>query len=654
VTLTELPVGLSQVAHTFVTCDIVQDSAGNFFFSESGPSVGNAIRRLSADLKQITTFAGAIDYGSADGTGTAARFSAPCGLAIDAEDNLYVADGGNETIRKITPAGVVSTLAGLAGQFGTADGTGSEARFGQPLKLALGPDGDLYVADTELARIRRVTLAGVVTTYAGGTAAKIESGYVDGAPDAARFAGPQGLAITANGDVYVADTINQRIRRIVRSGTDAASVETFAGNGVIPPPQANVDDVGTAAGIRAPSALALLGTALFTCDAAGLVRRIDLTSQAVTTFVGSRANGEGFADGTGPTARIDQCSGLTAAADGSLFAVVHPGAVRRISAAGAVTTIISNPQTDSVGARTGEDGVTRAYESFQLPAAAAIDSAGNAYVTDASVGTVRRIIPSGQVSLVAGLAGGYEGSLDGLGSEAQFTRTLNAIAVDDAGNQYVADQWAVREIASNGQVTTLAGSFTDFGAVDGAGATARFQVITGLAADASGNVFVSDRFNHAIRRIDSAGNVTTYAGALSQPGFVDGPRASAKLKWPMGLALGPGDALYVADGGNCAIRKIASDGTVSTIMAGDCAATSPLNLAVASDGSVFFTDPVAETVSEVLPNGTVMTVIPKSPDGLTHLGANASISQPTAIAISGPKELLITTHLTLVLKATLP
>ncbi len=648
VTLSELPVGLSQVARTFVTCDIVQDRQGNFLFSET-----NRIRRLSADLGRISTVAGVAQSGSTDGNATDARFSSPCGLAIDAANNLYVADAGNATIRRIAQDGTVSTLAGQAGQTGTANATGNAARFGQPFKLAFGPDGDLYVTDASNHRIRRVTPGGVVTSYAGGSSPTVEPSYVDGAPDAARFSLPRGLAFAANGDLYVTDYGNSRIRRIVRSGTAASAVETFAGNGQTSEPQASIDDVGTAAGIRNPTALALLNGGLYTADAGGLLRRIDLTSKVVTTFSGSRTNLPGFADGSGPTVRMQQCEGLTAAADGSLFAVTHPGAVRRITPAGVVTTIMSNPGVDALGTRTSDDGVTRAGELFQSPSAIAIDGAGSAFVTDDSLRTLRRITPSGQVSLVAGLAGSYHGGIDGVGSEAQFTN-LNAIAIDGAGNGYVGDRFSVRKITVDGRVTTLAGAYDQFGAVDARGAAARFQVITGIAVDGAGNVFVADGANAAIRRIDPSGNVTTHAGSLTHPGYTDGAPASARFTNPTGLAFGPGGVLYVADTGNCAIRKIASDGNVSTLYRGSCSTFSPYFIAVATDTTVFFTDLVTNSVGKVLPQGSVETLIPKATDGQTHLGSNASIFQPTGIAIAGPKELLVTTRYLLVLKAVLP
>ena len=171
----------------------------------------------------FTTFAGKAGVsGSADGTGSAARFSSPSQIAIDKDDNLFLADTANHTIRKITPAGVVTTVAGLAGSSGSADGTGSNARFNSPIGVAVDAAGNLFIGDSDNSTIRKITPGGVVTTFAGMAGM---TGSTDGVGAAARFNGPRGLAIDANGNIYVCDTFNNTIRKI----TPSATVTTLAG-----------------------------------------------------------------------------------------------------------------------------------------------------------------------------------------------------------------------------------------------------------------------------------------------------------------------------------------------------------------------------------------------------------------------------------------
>src|SRR5207245_2370200 len=170
----------------------------------------------------FTTLAGAASIGSADGTGSAARFYFPTGVATDSSANVYVADQYNHTIRKITPAGVVTTLAGLAGNPGRGDGTGSAARFNYPSGVATDSSGNVYVADPYNHTIRKITPAGVVTTLAG---LAENPGSADGTGSAARFSAPWGVATDSSGNVYVADTFNYTIRKI----TPAGVVTTLAG-----------------------------------------------------------------------------------------------------------------------------------------------------------------------------------------------------------------------------------------------------------------------------------------------------------------------------------------------------------------------------------------------------------------------------------------
>lgn len=199
---------------------VAVDSTGNIFVTDNG---GNAIRRIAPD-GALSTFAGKNGVsGYQDGNAGEARFVGPRGIAIDGAANLYVADEGDNRIRKITPAGVVSTLAG--GNAGTADGRGGAAAFGAPRGLAADDHGNIYVADTDNHTIRKITPDGVVSTLAGKPG---EPGHVDGKGAVARFSEPRGVAVDRSGDLFIADTGNAAIRRISPDGTVATIVAANA------------------------------------------------------------------------------------------------------------------------------------------------------------------------------------------------------------------------------------------------------------------------------------------------------------------------------------------------------------------------------------------------------------------------------------------
>src|SRR5439155_764437 len=205
---------------------VVVDRTGNLYVADEGNSVIRQLMPVGTNWV-VTTRAGlARKPGSADGTGNAARFDFPFGIAIDTADNVYVADTDNDAlIRKVTPVGtnwVVTTLAGLGGNYGSADGMRIEARFAGPSGVAVDGAGSVYVADTVNDTIRKVTPAGVVTTRAGQAGVQ---GGANGTGGNARFNFPSGVAVDSATNVYVADTWNHTIRKM----TPARVVTTVAG-----------------------------------------------------------------------------------------------------------------------------------------------------------------------------------------------------------------------------------------------------------------------------------------------------------------------------------------------------------------------------------------------------------------------------------------
>ncbi|MES2572983.1 MAG: hypothetical protein V4710_23370 [Verrucomicrobiota bacterium] len=204
--------GIGNAARFYRPCGVAVDQSGNVYVADTR---SHTIRKItSAGL--VSTLAGAAGKtGHADGTGSEARFLGPRGVVIDSHGSVYVADTFNHTIRKISSAGIVTTLAGRAGKIGSADGSGSEARFNTPQGLAVDESGNIYVADTASHTIRKISGGEAVTTLAGSAGNK---GSADGTASAARFDAPGGVAVDGHGNVYVVDDNNHTIRKITSAG----------------------------------------------------------------------------------------------------------------------------------------------------------------------------------------------------------------------------------------------------------------------------------------------------------------------------------------------------------------------------------------------------------------------------------------------------
>lgn len=342
-------------------------------------SLNGYIYRCSA-----TNSSGSINSFPATLTVSSAVLPAPSGLVVSAAGTLTVADSSNNTIQTIGTNWAMTSLAGTSGQQGSTDGTGAGALFRQPNGVAMDGSGNVYIADTGNSIIRKISVAGVVTTVAGSSS---NQGYRDGTGAAAWFNSPTALTVDGVGNVYVADSGNAVIRKIAVDGT-------------------------------------------------------------VTTLAGT-AGSTGTADGTGSAARFNQPSGII------------------------------------------------------------VDSAGNLFVSDTYNQTIRKVTAAGVVTTLAGLAG-VSGTTDGTGTAASFNQP-RGLCVDGLGNLFVADtaNSSIRKVTSAGVVTTFAGLSTISGLLDGTGVDAWFNQPRDVKIDASGNLYVADTGNAAIRKITPAGVVTT-------------------------------------------------------------------------------------------------------------------------------------------------
>jgi len=623
--------GMGSAASFWQPAAVASDGAGNVYVADAN---NNTIRKITPE-GTVSTFAGtAGPSGHADGTGAAATFSNPAALATDRDGNVYVADTYNYTVRKITPDGVVSTLAGTPGVPGLNNGPVATATFGFIFGIAVDSNGNVYVAQPFDTVIRQITPAGMVSTWAGTGI----GGTADGPGPMASFNSPRGLAIDHADNLYVADTYGP-VRRITPDDV-VSTIWTSAGYGEVDGPVATAQFSG-------PYGIAVDANGdVFIADWDGFTVRKLSTDGVVTTIAGVGFMG-GDVDGVGSVTRLAGPQGVATDPSGNVFiADTGNNAIRKVTPDGTVSTF-AGP-------------VIPATSAGELPGASslAINPAGGLYVGFSI--WLYRVTSSGEASVFAG--GNLSGEADGVGANAGFYSLLG-LAMSPGGSLYVSD-WAnfkrdpfpdsqtvtnnaIRAVSPAAAVTTFAGGYAP-GSANGLGTQAQFNKPMGVATDGSGNIYVADSQNHTIRRITAAGLVSTLAGVAGSAGYGDGPGPSAHFSSPSGVAVGQGGYIYVADTGNSVIRRISSMGVVSTLAgmpgvtgSADGPGTAarfnlPQGITTDSAGNAYVADTQNSTVRKVTISGDVTTLAGVAGQaGFVSGALPGRIARPLSVATSG-------------------
>ena len=614
------------------------DGLGNVYIADTS---GNRIRRVDGN-GIITTVAGGVSGSGGDGgAATSAQLSQPQSVAIDGLGNLYIADTLNNRIRRVDPSGVITTVAGTGtAAYGGDGGAAIAASIQHPDGVAVDTLRNVYIADTGNNRIRRVdATTGVITTVVGtGVAGALGDGA---AATAAQLSGPQNVTFDSSGTMYLADSGNTRVRHVDAAGI----ITTVAGNGT----SGFSGDGGpaTSAAFMGIAGIAIDDNGLYITDTGNSrVRRVDASS-IITTFAGNGVPGFTGDGGAGSSAEVQFPLSVAVDSQDNVY-ITESGSrrVRRIDAIGVITTIAGDGSLGPVG-----DGGPAIDAHFNLPQGVAVDGAGNIYIADEGDQRVRRIDTAGIITTIAGTGSpGFGG--DGGPATSALLHGPSAVAVDAVGNIYIADTGniRIRRIDTSGTITTVVGTGTFGNTGDNGPATsATFGLCEGIAIDGAGNLYLGDIDYLVVRRIDQNGVITTVAGKSLEFGLTGdgGPATSAELDYPEGVAFDAAGNMYIADTDNGRIRRVDTAGIITSVAGANVSAIGdggpatgarldePAGVAVDVHGNIIIADSSHNLVRRVDTSGQITTIAGTvEPEGMGPL-AQAQLADPRAIAI-GP------------------
>ena len=555
-----IPGGAATANDTPGVTSVVRDAAGDLYIA--APESFYIFKVDTSSNLTVIAGVGYQGYFGDGGPATQAALGGPTSLVFDATGNLYFVDLNK--VRKIDTSGNITTAAGngqvCAGGTNPC-GDGGAATLAQlklPQQIALDSSGNLYIADTGDQRIRLVNSSGIISTIIG--TGLICSGPAfacgDGGPaTSARLDLPAGVAVDPAGNIYVSDTRDQRVRVVT-----AGIINKFAGNGKhCVHPTDNCGDGGLAidANVFNPWGLALdVSANVFIADELdNRVRKVTVSAGTINTVIGSGV--QGFSGDGGPprAAALDQPKGVFADNTGYLVADTGNNRIRQ-ARQGTLNTL--------AGGGSGGDGSAATGATLAAPNAVAWDASGNYYIADTANNRVRKVDSTGTITTIAGTGGlGWTG--DGGPATAATLNSPSGVAIDASDNIYIADlgNLVVRKVDASGTISTFAGNgnacvITTNPCGDGGAATAaNITSPTSVAVDSKGNVYIADYFDHRIRMVNTGGTITTIAGTGTK-GFKGdhGPATSARLNRPYGVSVDASANVYIADSGNNRIRCV--------------------------------------------------------------------------------------------------
>jgi sugar lactone lactonase YvrE len=604
-------------------------------------SGGERVFKINSSGNIFTVAGNALQGFSGDGgPATNATLLIPQGVALDSKGNLYIADQWNNRVRKVDTSGIISTIAGNGTEgFGGDSGPAVGAELDRPTGLAVDNAGNLYIADTNNHRVRKVDPSGIISTVAG-TGTPGFNG--DGGPAINAEINFPGSLATKGANLYLADVANDRIRKVDSTG----KISTVAGNGT----QGFGGDGGpaTSAQLAQPWGVTVHGANIYVADTLNhRVRKVD-SSGKISTVAGDGSAGFGGDGGPATNAMLNWPYSVGVDGSGNLYiADWAEERVRKVNTSGTISTFAGN----GTAGFSGDGGPAT---SAQLgPADVASDGNGNFYIADTGNQSIRKVDASGVISTVAGNGIEGFGGDGGPATSAEF-RSPYAVAADHHGNVFIADTFnqRIRKVDSSGIVSTVAGRGGPGYSGDGGPATqAKLHNPIGVAVDSSGNLYIADQNNNRIRKVDASGIISTFA----------------RTKGVSCVAVDGAGNIYICDPSHHRLLKQDPSGTLSTVagngklgfsgdggLATKAELSSVAGVAVDDAGNIYISDstpvylgpqPANDRVRRVDPSGIISTVAGTGTVGFTGDGGpapDAELAFPNGLALDGMGNLYIT------------
>jgi sugar lactone lactonase YvrE len=482
--------GLATNAQLNAVHGLAADAFGNLFIADT---FNNRICKVDTNgLLSTVAGNGTFGYCGDGGAATNASLANPSGLALDLFGNLFFLDVQDNSVRRVSTNGLITTVAGYGNPTNTFYGDGGAAtNAGLALgfaSLAFDSAGNLFIADTGNNRVRRVDTSEIITTVAGGGTGFSGDG---GAATNASLASPHAVAFDESGNLFIADTSNNRISRVDAEGI----ITTVAGNGSY----GSSGDGGAAtnASLAAPSSIAFdrLGNLFIADTGNNRISKVD-TKGVITSVAGGSTNGFFGDGGLATNAILNSPQGVALDGFGNLF-IADSGnnRIRKVDLNSIITTVAGGDTNGFSG-----DGGPATNATLAYPLGIASDDAGNIFIADSSNNRIRRVDTNGIITTVAG-GGKYGGYMNG---DPAILNSPAAVGIDGFGNLFIADTWnnRIRMVTPSGIIDTVVGGGVNTYLGDGGPAyDAILNSPHGVAVDASGKLFIADTFDNRIRKV---------------------------------------------------------------------------------------------------------------------------------------------------------